>query len=140
MELIVVVGGTLLATFVDVDTRWSVSLVGSIPRGLPVPTLPHFPLIQSLLLDGFAIAMVSYSASVSMALITANKLNYDVDFNQELLAMVKYFNMKIEIPNQVNNFTGLWKPCGLIFCLYAFLSLSIKIFDPATSRRKNANG
>lgn len=40
-----------------------------------------------MLVSGFTIAMVSYTVSVSMALIFAKKLNYDIDFNQELLAM-----------------------------------------------------
>lgn len=51
-------------------------------------TLPDFSLIQSIIIDCFTIAMVSYTVSVSMALIFAQKLNYEIDFNQELLAMV----------------------------------------------------
>lgn len=43
--------------------------------------------MSDMLLNGFTIAMVSYTVSVSMALIFAKKLNYDIDFNQELLAM-----------------------------------------------------
>lgn len=43
--------------------------------------------MSELLLSGFTIAMVSYTVSVSMALIFAKKSNYDIDFNQELLAM-----------------------------------------------------
>lgn len=43
-------------------------------------------MITSVLLDGFTIAIVSYSVTLSMALIFAQKLNYEVDANQELLA------------------------------------------------------
>lgn len=43
--------------------------------------------MQSLLIESFPIAMVAYAVSVSMALIFAQKANYEVDFNQELLAM-----------------------------------------------------
>lgn len=43
--------------------------------------------MSELLLSAFTISMVSYTVSVSMALIFAKKLNYDIDFNQELLAM-----------------------------------------------------
>lgn len=49
--------------------------------------MPKSNLMADLLLNAFTIAMVSYSVSVSMALIFANKLKYDIDFNQELLAM-----------------------------------------------------
>lgn len=43
--------------------------------------------MRSLLLESFPIAMVAYAVSVSMALIFAQKHNYEIDFNQELLAM-----------------------------------------------------
>lgn len=38
-------------------------------------------------MDGFIIAMVSYTINVSMALTFAQRFNYEIDFNQELLAM-----------------------------------------------------
>lgn len=44
-------------------------------------------LVREVGVDSFIIAMVSYTISVSMALIFATKLNYEIDFNQELLAM-----------------------------------------------------
>lgn len=44
-------------------------------------------LVREVGVDSFIIAMVSYTISVSMALIFASKLNYEIDFNQELLAM-----------------------------------------------------
>lgn len=43
--------------------------------------------MRSIALDAFIIAMVAYTVTVSMALIFAQKLNYEVNFNQELLAM-----------------------------------------------------
>lgn len=49
--------------------------------------VPNLELAQLLVLDGFIIAMVSYTVTMSMALIFAQKLNYEVDSNQELLAM-----------------------------------------------------
>ncbi len=88
IELILVVGGTLISSHFDLDSNWSVKLVGDIPKGLPAPEMPDLSLFKSLLLDGFGIAIVSYSASGSMALILAEKHHYEIDFNQELLAMV----------------------------------------------------
>lgn len=49
--------------------------------------MPDLGLSKQLFMDGFIISMVSYTVSVSMALIFAQKLNYEIDFNQELLAM-----------------------------------------------------
>lgn len=42
--------------------------------------------MTSVLLDGFTIAVVSYSVTMSMGLTFAQKLNYEIDANQELLA------------------------------------------------------
>lgn len=49
--------------------------------------MPNLDLAKEIAVDGFVVAMVSYTVSVSMALIFAQKLNYEIDFNQELLAM-----------------------------------------------------
>lgn len=49
--------------------------------------MPQLELVKAVGVDSFIIAMVSYTISVSMALIFAQKLNYEIDFNQELLAM-----------------------------------------------------
>lgn len=88
IELIVVVGGVLLSKYLRMEETWEVIPVGHIPLGLPPPTMPNFSLWKELLLDSFAIAFVSYSVTVSMALIFGQKLKYEIDFNQELLAMV----------------------------------------------------
>lgn len=42
--------------------------------------------------DSIAIAIVSYTVTISMALIFAKKQNYEVRPNQELLAMVSKFD------------------------------------------------
>lgn len=55
---------------------------------LPVPSLPAFDLIPYILVDSFVICMVAYSTTISMALIIAQKSNYEIDSNQELFAMV----------------------------------------------------
>lgn len=49
--------------------------------------VPDLNLAKQLVVDGFIVSMVSYTVSVSMALIFAQKLAYEIDFNQELLAM-----------------------------------------------------
>lgn len=87
MELIVILVGALIAKFVDLEDTYNVIPVGFIPTGLPGPILPKFDLWKELLVDAFAIAVVSYSVSISLALIFAQKMNYEIDFNQELLAM-----------------------------------------------------
>lgn len=88
-ELIAVVGGTAASHILGVGTVYGVRLVGDIPMGLPMPELPPIKLLGLVAFDSIAIAIVSYTVTISMALIFAKKQNYEVDPNQELLAMVK---------------------------------------------------
>ncbi|KAK4883429.1 hypothetical protein RN001_006748 [Aquatica leii] len=86
IELIAVVLGTVASYFLELPTNYNVSVVGVIPSGIPAPTIPPFSLMDNILIDGVVIAIVSYAMSLSMALIFAQKLSYEVDANQELLA------------------------------------------------------
>ena len=92
IELIAVVGGTIIARLLAMETRWNIKSVGHISTGLPELVVPEFSIMRDLAVDAFTIAMVSYTVSVSMALIFGQKMNYEIDFNQELLAMVNYIN------------------------------------------------
>lgn len=87
IELIVVVSGTLASQFLDLSTNYHVKTIGAIPTGFPAFEMPNLDLSKQLIVDGFIISMVSYTVSVSMALIFAQKLCYEIDFNQELLAL-----------------------------------------------------
>lgn len=55
---------------------------------VPAPHAPQFSLMSSVLTDGLSVAIVSYTITLSMALTFAQKLDYELDANQELLAMV----------------------------------------------------
>ncbi|XP_031828182.1 prestin isoform X2 [Nomia melanderi] len=86
IEMLAVVVGTVLAVYGNLETAYGVVTVGHIPVGLPAPSLPPISLVPSILIDSFVITMVSYTISMSMALIFAQKLSYEVDSNQELVA------------------------------------------------------
>lgn len=85
-----VVGGTLISQLLKLGPLYKVRLVGNIPLGLPLPELPPIRLLGLVAIDSIAIAIVSYTVTISMALIFAKKRNYEVRANQELLAMVSY--------------------------------------------------
>lgn len=91
-ELIAVVGGTAISHFLQLGDIYNVRLVGDIPMGLPLPELPPVRLLWLVAVDSVAIAIVSYTVTISMALIFAKKQNYEVNPNQELLAMVNGFS------------------------------------------------
>lgn len=86
IELIVVVLGTLISFFVKLEEKYDVKIVGDIPVGIPPPNLKAFPYLTEVIGDAIAIGIVAFAISVSMAKIFANKHDYAVDSNQELLA------------------------------------------------------
>ncbi|XP_055881917.1 prestin-like isoform X4 [Biomphalaria glabrata] len=86
VELIVVVLGTIISYFAQLQEKYSVQNVGDIPIGLPVPNLNAFNYISDVIADSIAVAIVSFAISVSMSKIFAKKHNYAIDSNQELLA------------------------------------------------------
>lgn len=86
-ELIAVIGGTVASYFLELGPKNDMKLVGYIPVGLPLPEVPPMELLQLVVIDSIAIAVVSYSIMMSMALIFAKKHSYEVKANQELLAI-----------------------------------------------------
>ncbi|KAM7354769.1 solute carrier family 26 member prestin isoform 2-T24 [Cochliomyia hominivorax] len=86
-ELIAVIGGTVISILVDVDNNYGINLVGEVPKGLPMPSLPKFQLVPYLVVDSIAIAIVTYSIVMSLGINFAKKHNYEVRPNQELFAM-----------------------------------------------------
>ncbi|XP_047349970.1 solute carrier family 26 member 10-like [Vespa velutina] len=86
IEMLTVVSGTLISMYMNLTEVYNVKIVGDIPVGLPEPSIPPLSLIPNVLLDSFVITLVSYTISMSMALIFAQKAGYKVDANQELVA------------------------------------------------------
>ncbi|XP_016956147.1 sulfate anion transporter 1 [Drosophila biarmipes] len=86
-ELIVVIGGTLVSKWFNLQVDYKVNPVGTIPSGLPEPILPRLDLVPKVAVDSIAIAIVTYSIIMSMGLTFAKKHGYEVRPNQELFAM-----------------------------------------------------
>lgn len=86
-ELISVIGGTLVSRLLQLNENYGVTLVGDIPKGLPMPELPRMDLIPVVAVDSIAIAIVSFSVVMSMGLTFAKKHSYEVRANQELFAL-----------------------------------------------------
>ncbi|KAF2888237.1 hypothetical protein ILUMI_17936 [Ignelater luminosus] len=87
IELVAVTVGTAISHCLNLHDQYGISIVGHIPTGFPTPDLPAFSLLPKVALDAFVITMVSYTITMSMALIFAQKLHYEVDANQELFAL-----------------------------------------------------
>jgi len=85
-ELMIVIGSTLMSHFLDLNSK-GVATVGTIPTGLPLPSLPKWNLIQYLWLRCIPLAIVAYAITYSTGKTFATKHNYEIDSNQELLAI-----------------------------------------------------
>lgn len=72
----------------DLEDR-GIVVVGSIPAGLPTPSLPSITAAEvgSLLLPAVGVAIVAYSDNVLTARTFATRNGYPLDNNQELLAL-----------------------------------------------------
>ena len=87
--LIAVVGATVTAAVLDLATRAGLSVLGSLPQGLPALA---FPLITSadivpVLLGGVAVALVSFADTSVLSRVYAARAGSVVDPNQEMVGL-----------------------------------------------------
>uniref|UniRef100_A0AAQ4QSA0 Solute carrier family 26 member 6, like 1 n=1 Tax=Gasterosteus aculeatus aculeatus TaxID=481459 RepID=A0AAQ4QSA0_GASAC len=87
MELITIVAGTLISTYTYLNRNFTISVVGEIPNGLSYPSVPDTSIFKKVIGDAFALAMVGYAISISLGKTFALKHGYNVDSNQELVAL-----------------------------------------------------
>ena len=86
--LTVLVLGVVAAAALHLSAH-GVAMVGSIPGGLPAPQLPvaHAGEVLSLLPSAAGIAIVVYAEALSSARTFAVRHSYEIDANQELVAL-----------------------------------------------------
>ncbi|XP_043563668.1 solute carrier family 26 member 6 [Chiloscyllium plagiosum] len=104
IELIEVIIATLIASNVDLVGKYGIQVVGNIPKGLQAPVPPDFNLASNLVGDAFALAIVGYGITISLGKIFALKHGYQVDSNQELIAL------------GLSNFVGGFFQCFAVSC------------------------
>jgi len=85
--LIAVTGATVIVGVFDLAGRLSV--LGPLPQGLPMPSLPLVPLEQlpSLLMGSVAIALISFADTSVLSRTYAARLRAPVDPNQEMTGL-----------------------------------------------------
>jgi sulfate permease, SulP family len=85
--LLAVLIGTAAVAIFDLQGR-GIAVVGAIPAGLPQFVMPNFPpQLPTLLASALGIAIVGYSDNVLTARSFGARHHYNVDANQELLAL-----------------------------------------------------
>jgi high affinity sulfate transporter 1 len=87
--LIAVVAATLVVAVFDLATRAGVSVLGSLPRGLPAPRQPFVQVADwaSILIGGAAVALVSFADTSVLSRTYAARLRTPVDPNQEMVGL-----------------------------------------------------
>ncbi len=88
IPLIAVLLSTAAVAIFNLDSR-GVAVVGEIPAGLPHFVIPQMSIqdLSSLIASAVGISLVGYSDNVLTARAFANRNNYKIDANQELLAL-----------------------------------------------------
>ena len=86
---VVAVAATTLATWGLGLSGQGVAIVGDVPRGLPMPTLPPFDLAMwsQIAVPALLISIVGYVETVSVASTLAAKRRQRIDPDQELVAL-----------------------------------------------------
>nr|XP_020473455.1 solute carrier family 26 member 9 [Monopterus albus] len=87
MEIIIVVVATAISGPLNLPKIYNMDIVGEIPLGFPAPILPSVSQWEVMLSTAFSLAVVGYVINLAMGRTLAAKHGYDVDPNQEMLAL-----------------------------------------------------
>jgi high affinity sulfate transporter 1 len=87
--LLAVCAATLIVGAFGLADRASVSVLGPLPRGLPLPKIPLVPLgdLTPILIGGAAVALVSFADTSVLSRTYAARLRVAVDPNQEIVGL-----------------------------------------------------
>ncbi|XP_018616282.1 solute carrier family 26 member 9-like isoform X1 [Scleropages formosus] len=87
MEIIIVVVATAISGPLNMPETYHMDIVGEIPLGFPMPIIPTVSQWEDMLSTAFSLAIVGYVINLAMGRTLAAKHGYDVDPNQEMLAL-----------------------------------------------------
>jgi high affinity sulfate transporter 1 len=86
--LIVLFGAIIFSSLLDLEGKYGVEIVGTLPQGLPSLTIPQVPFTTylAMVLPAIGVLLVAYSEALGVAHEFGEKHGYEVDANQELNA------------------------------------------------------
>ncbi|CAL1537496.1 unnamed protein product [Lymnaea stagnalis] len=85
-ELIALIIGTILSHHFGLHQHFDVEVIGHIPKGFPAASLTFVKFLPDVIGESFAICFTAFAISFAISKILADKHNYIVDPNQELIA------------------------------------------------------
>ncbi|XP_059985758.1 solute carrier family 26 member 9 isoform X2 [Lagenorhynchus albirostris] len=86
-EMIVVVVATAISGGCKMPKKYHMQIVGEIQRGFPTPVLPVVSQWKDMIGTAFSLAIVGYVINLAVGRTLASKHGYDVDSNQEMIAL-----------------------------------------------------
>ncbi|XP_021482669.1 solute carrier family 26 member 9 isoform X1 [Meriones unguiculatus] len=86
-EMIVVVVATAISGSCKMPKKYHMQIVGEIQPGFPTPVAPVVSQWKDMLGTAFSLAIVGYVINLAMGRTLASKHGYDVDSNQEMIAL-----------------------------------------------------
>ncbi|KAL4674191.1 hypothetical protein H8959_018125 [Pygathrix nigripes] len=86
-EMIVVVVATAISGGYKMPKKYHMQIVGEIQHGFPTPVSPVVSQWKDMIGTAFSLAIVGYVINLAMGRTLANKHGYDVDSNQEMIAL-----------------------------------------------------
>ncbi|XP_026511033.1 solute carrier family 26 member 9-like [Terrapene carolina triunguis] len=87
MEIVIVIIATAVSGCLNMPEKYNMPVVGKIKMGFPVPTLPLVSKWKDMVGTAFSLAIVGYVINLAMGRTLGTKHGYDVDPNQEMLAL-----------------------------------------------------
>ncbi|KAI6051320.1 solute carrier family 26 member 9 [Marmota monax] len=86
-EMIVVVVATAISGSYKMPRKYHMQIVGEIQSGFPAPVSPVVSQWKDMIGTAFSLAIVGYVINLAMGRTLASKHGYDVDSNQEMIAL-----------------------------------------------------
>ncbi|XP_006137279.2 solute carrier family 26 member 9 [Pelodiscus sinensis] len=87
MEIVIVIVATAISGGLNMPEKYNMPIVGKIKMGFPDPTLPLVSKWKDMIGTAFSLAIVGYVINLAMGRTLGTKHGYDVDPNQEMLAL-----------------------------------------------------
>ncbi|XP_013918689.1 PREDICTED: solute carrier family 26 member 9 [Thamnophis sirtalis] len=87
MEIVIVIVATVISGSFNMPKKYDMPIVGPINMGFPSATLPLVGKWKDMIGPAFSLAIVGYVINLAMGRTLGNKHGYDVDPNQEMLAL-----------------------------------------------------
>jgi len=87
--LVAMIAATIVAYFFDLAERANISVLGSLPRGLPAFSIPWIPFADlfPVAIGGFAVSLVSFADTSVLSRTYAARTGARVDPNQEMVGL-----------------------------------------------------